>query len=64
MIRKRQHLSVLPGRSWDSNFPGRLQIAATSTRDGKIWSLRNRNLMGVNKRHELAESSTDLLKKK
>lgn len=55
---------VLPGRSWDCNFPGGLQIAASSTSNWEIWSLGNRNLIGVNKRYELAESSSDRLKKK
>lgn len=53
---------VLPGRSWDCDSPGGLQIAASGTSNGKIWSLGNRNLMGVYKRNELAESSNDLLK--
>lgn len=55
---------VLPGRSWDCSSPGGLQIAPSGTSNGKIWSLGNRNLMGVHKRNELAESSNDLLKKK
>lgn len=55
---------ALPGRSRDCNFSRGLQIAASGTSNRKVWSLGNRNLTGVNKRNVLAESSTDLLKKK
>lgn len=54
---------VLPGRSCNCNFPGGLQITASGTSDRKIWSLGNRNLMGVSKRNELAASSRDLPKR-
>lgn len=53
---------ILPGRSWDCSFLRGLKIAAGGTRGGKIWSLRNGNLMGVDKRNELAQSSSDLLR--